>query len=224
MKYVITGTSSGLGFELANRLIEHGDVIGLSRRTCELRVNSPSHLFKQHRVDLSSIEDVYRLTSCVKFLYDTKNESEITLIFNAGLFYSGPERLSKTKRDELFNVNVFSIMDIMDKLGQNNLRRVVFINSISGLKGQAEQHEYVASKHALMGYVKSLFTEANKKPYDIISINPGGINTELWKNYPEVDPSKFIPVSKLADLVVELVMIKERIYIPSLVILPEIDV
>ena len=53
MKFVITGTSSGLGYELANKLISFGDVIGISRRKHDL-VQAKQNTVEYITRDLSS--------------------------------------------------------------------------------------------------------------------------------------------------------------------------
>ena len=69
-------------------------------------------------------------------------------------------------------------MDMIDYLSAPNLKDIV-VNSISELL-KPYQHEYVASKHALMGYLKSLIAESNNN-FDVMAINPGGIDTEFGK-------------------------------------------
>lgn len=223
MKYVITGSSSGLGFALAKQLVAHGDVIGVSRRKHDLGNSRLPYDFKFIKADLSKNSSVIKNSQFISKLKSSINVEEFTLIINAGVFYSNSKRLNSSDREKLFNVNLFSVMEIVEQLKNLNLKRILFINSISGIVGQAEQHEYVASKHALMGYVRSLIKEGPSKPYDVISINPGGIDTELWADYPNVNTQAFLKVDELARLIVNLVLIEQRVFIPSLVILPEGD-
>ena len=104
------------------------------------------------------------------------------------------------------------------------LKRIFILNSISGLIGEASQHEYVASKHALMGFTRSLIKESKNSKYDVMCINPGGINTELWDDYPDVDTDTFIEPKELARIIVSLLMIKQRLFIENMIILPPEDV
>jgi len=224
MKYVVTGTSSGLGCSIARKLIKHGDVLGLSRRNQDLSGDGDQrHKYTHFKADLST-SNVFDANSPIIFsLKELLKGDDFTLILNAGQFYSGAKRLEAAERTKLFWVNLFSIIDLVERLKLPNLRRIIFINSISGLIGQETQHEYAASKHGLMGYIRSLILEAKKTQYDVMVINPGGINTELWLEYPNIDNTSFLDLEELTDIIVNLASLKGRVFIPSFQILPAVD-
>ena len=224
MKFLITGTSSGLGFELASQLTSYGKVIGISRRVIATNKLSKNKKFSHIAADLSNFNVASKGSELVNSLHKKINNEEFTLIINAAKFYAGNERLNSQEREKLFNLNIFSVMDLVESLRNWKLKRILFINSISGLIGQAFQHEYSASKHALMGFVRSLIKEAKHMPFDVMSINPGGINTELWADYPDVTTNSFIPPAELAKIIITILLTKHRLFIENMVILPESDV
>ena len=101
----------------------------------------------------------------------------------------------------------------------------MIINSISGLRGQENQISYSASKHAMMGLLNSLVKIGKQKNFDVICINPGGINTELWdKVNSKPDIEKFLNPYDLANLCVFLLKYPSKVFIGPMVILPEVDV
>ena len=104
------------------------------------------------------------------------------------------------------------------------LSRIAIINSISGLVGQCKQPEYSSSKHALMGYTRSLIKRAKSLNYDVMCFNPGGINTPLWDSYPEIDNQLFLSPSFLASILVPIISVSGRVVIENMVILPECDI
>ena len=224
MKYLITGTSSGLGFELAAQLIKKNDVIGISRNIGKFDKFSQLEHFNFIPYDLSSVEDEIKYSNFKKKLINEINLDDFTLIVNAAQFYSGKNRLSVSKVKDMFTINLFSIMDLINSLRKFNLKRIFIVNSISGLVGNDNQHEYVSSKHALMGYTKSLIKEAKNSSYDVMSINPGGIKTELWNNYSNVDTNSFIEPKELARIIVSLLKSKQKLFIENMAILPSVDV
>ena len=224
MKYLITGTSSGLGFELAAQLIKKNDVIGISRNIGKFDKFSQLEHFNFIPYDLSSVEDEIKYSNFKKKLINEINLDDFTLIVNAAQFYSGKIRLSVSKVKDMFTINLFSIMDLINSLRKFNLKRIFIVNSISGLVGNDNQHEYVSSKHALMGYTKSLIKEAKNSSYDVMSINPGGIKTELWNNYSNVDTNSFIEPKELARIIVSLLKSKQKLFIENMAILPSVDV
>jgi 3-oxoacyl-[acyl-carrier protein] reductase len=224
MKYVVTGSSSGLGYSLARKLLKKGDVIGLSRRDQNIIIKDcTGHKYSHIHADLSVPNIFSENSNLTKSVKKHLRDHEFTLILNAGVFYSGYQRLSGDERNRLFCVNLFSIMDLVNQVQKMNMKRIFFINSISGLIGQKTQHEYASSKHGLMGYIRSLINEAKDKPYDIMAINPGGIRTELWSEYPSIDTNDFLNPDELSDVIVSLITVKQRLFIPSFTILPPSD-
>ena len=75
-----------------------------------------------------------------------------------------------------------------------------------------------------MGYVRSLIKEAKDLPFDIMCINPGGIKTELWNKYVNVDKESFILPSELARIIISLLNTKQKLFIENMKILPIADV
>ena len=152
MIYLVTGTSSGVGYELACSLLSVGEVIGISRNLGKASVLSNNPSFSYIPFDLSALNSSDVSSSLTPLLCESLGSNEFTMVFNAAEFYSGSQRLNIDQIGSMFNVNLFSIMQLVDQLKHLNLRRILFINSVSGLVGQDNQHEYSASKHALMGY------------------------------------------------------------------------
>ncbi len=224
MKYLVTGTSSGLGFELTTQLIKKYSVIGVSRNIGKASKFSQSKRFSFIPYDLCSIEDGIKYSNFKKKLINEINLEEFTLIINAAQFYSGKIRLTILQTKEMFNINLFSIMDLIETLRKISLRRILIVNSASGLIGQANEHEYASSKHALMGYARSLIKEAKNYSFDVMCINPGGIKTELWNNYPDVDTRSFIEPKELARIILSLLMTKQKLFIENMTILPTADI
>ena len=224
MKYIITGCSSGLGLSLSQKLLEHGDVLGLSRSSKKIENPYGACSFHHARCDLSDPTCFESESILVKRIINFVGNDEFALILNAAFFYSGLERLSSTKLQNIFHTNIISSIELVNLLREFSLRRVLFINSVSGLIGQEFQHEYAATKHALMGFSKSLAKTAKNSSFDIMTLNPGGMKTELWENYTDVDTSDFLSPSTVAEICKNILLIPERIFIENFVLLPPSDV
>ena len=222
MKYIITGTSSGLGFSLAQRLVNYGHVIGVSRSLG--KADSLVGNFTFIKYDLSETEHQSQYDDLLLNLRAAISDDLFTLVFNAASFYSSPHRLSASSLAKLFAINLFSTMNLIRDLQDKNLRRILFINSISGIIGHMFQHEYAASKHALMGYARSLSQSAKYLEYDVMSINPGGMSTELWADYENIDRSDFLWPETVADICITLLSIPQRAFIENMSIMPPSDV
>ena len=223
MKYIITGTSSGLGYWLSKKLISYGEVVGVSRSLGLADKLHQSGQFSHLKFDFSESIDENCFNTLINDLKIFINNQPFAIVLNAGCFYSGIYRLTEKKLMELFHVNIFSIIKLIQALEKPFLRRVFIVNSISGIIGQSHQHEYSASKHAVMGFARSLAKSAKNLDYDVMCINPGGMKTELWKNYLESDTSDFLMPEVMANICVSLILIPQRAFIAQMIILPPSD-
>lgn len=224
MKYLVTGSSSGLGYALCQRLLMHGDVLGLSRTLRRASDLSCPFRYTHLSCDFSDSTLLENNSSFCRELFDFLQDDEFSLILNAASFYSSTIRLPGNELDSLFAVNVLSAIKLVNLLQTPRLRRILFVNSVSGLVGQVSQHEYASSKHALMGFSKSLSKSAKNSTFDVMCINPGGMKTELWGDYSDVDTSDFLSPSMVASLCEYLLLLPGRMFIQNFVILPPSDV
>ena len=103
MYYIVTGSTSGLGFNLTSRLLLTSHVIGVSRST-----NPPVSLQNHSRYhhlsfDLSNISNssYEELTSCI---FNIVADHPFTLIFNAASFYSSNIRMSISDLFRLYQI------------------------------------------------------------------------------------------------------------------------
>ena len=224
MKYIITGSSSGLGYCLAERLVLKGQVLGISRSNVLSEKLIKSQAFENLNYDFSNQDNIQLFHILVKKLIHFIDNEPFTLILNAASFYSSKDRLSYSSLNTMFKVNVFSLISLIQSLENLKLKRVFIINSISGLIGNSFQHEYSASKHAVMGFARSLAKSAKGASYDVMCINPGGMKTELWRGYDNVDTSDFLSPEVIADVCISLISIPQRTFIENMSILPPSDV
>jgi len=226
MKYIITGTSSGLGLKIAIKLTKKSkdEVIGVSRSTDIPQKLAKLKNYTHFVIDLSN--DSNKVRKEFEKLISTINLNEkITLIINAAKFLVSDMPLESSESLGLFNTNYFNSTVLVKLLLNLKLRRVLFINSISGLVAQPNQYDYSASKHALQSFSDTLAISAKKFEFDVMTINPGGINTELWDNAEiSVPVEKFMDPDELASLIVFLLHLKGRYFIKNFTILPEVDV
>lgn len=225
MKYIITGSTNGLGYCLTQKAIKKYDAIGISKTNKNsipaLLLNS--NKYKHIELDLSMNEiDFEQQVTLSSYI---KNKDQITLILNAGIFNQTFDLANHKINKNLFQINLFNNINLVKELLTFNLRRVIFINSISGLITQNNQPDYSASKAALQSYSNSLALYAKDKDFDVMSINPGGINTSLWeKQKKHVDPNLFMNPDELSEIVFYLSELKSRFFVKNLTILPPVDV
>lgn len=222
--YIITGCSSGLGFELVKQLLAEGkEVLGISRSLSKAEAFSSNNNFQHFCIDLSGDFSIKNLLNKI----DLSNQ-EIYLILNAAQFANEEVRcLEVPDAKAMFEVNYFSTIKLINEFKKYKLKRVMFINSIAGIVSQGGQLQYSASKHALQAYSETLAKQSKNLDFDVMSINPGGIDSELWDNVDLLSKTitnNFINPEVLADLLYKFLKLPHKTYIKSFTVLPEHDV
>ncbi len=171
---LITGSSSGIGLEIANTLSKEENDIFLSGRRKIEKVN----YYSCDLIDIFSIEALYQKA---KEYFN----SDINVLINcAGQYIYKPiEKMEFDEISYLTDLNfksayVLSAL-VIPEMKKNKWGRIINIGSISGMVGEANATLYSATKAALSGLTKALALEV--APYNITvnQINPGWVETPL---------------------------------------------
>jgi NAD(P)-dependent dehydrogenase (short-subunit alcohol dehydrogenase family) len=182
---LITGSSSGIGEDIALKLLQKGyTVYGLVRNVSKLHdVLSNSENFFSVVCDLKNSVEI----SVV--LRNLRNEgvSFTGVVFAAGVEESLPIKLYDFRRvSEIFGVNVFSQFHILSELSKKDFlvdgASIVTLSSVMSVLGQPGKSAYSASKAALIGMVKSLSLELATRRIRINAISPGVVQTPMTLN------------------------------------------
>ena len=180
---LITGTSSGIGLELLKIYSKNGfRIISLSRSSVnidKLGLKNVNHI----KFDISNNQNIDSLIE----LIDKQYQSIDIVINNAGKLINKPfDELSKEDFYSVFDVNVFSVSQLIQKLLPyfNNESHVVNISSIGGLIGSSKfpgLAAYSASKGALNILTEVLAEEYKETGPKFNSLSLGSVNTPMLK-------------------------------------------
>jgi len=196
----ITGTSSGIGEAIANKLLDEGhQVIGISRH-CTIEKSNYTHVF----LDLSD------LTAVSKFNFDPNIDEDVILINNAGII--GPIKPIghhiEAEIIEINNVNVIAPQILCNKfihkfqaLEQNY--QIINISSGAGKHAIDAWATYCASKSAIDLFSETMAQELkdrNHLNWHIFSIAPGVVDTKMQANIRQSNEKDFLLKSKFLDL------------------------
>jgi short-subunit dehydrogenase len=221
-KFIITGTSSGLGEGIALALLDSDEnVVGISSSDIKNKYLVDNQSYDHIALDLNDLNAITSLDISKLVLPSDR----VCLIINAAQFsFDDSMSIDIESSNRIFNINYHSAISLI-KLYKNNLKRVIFINSISGLNSQLNQSQYSASKHALQAYSEVLAKESIYLDFDVMSINPGGMKTPLWDKIDNnVDQSQFLNIETVVNTVTFLSKLPSNTYVKNFILLPKSDV
>ena len=186
---VVTGSSSGIGFETSLLLAKKGFFTYATMRNLD-KSNKIIDLKLKEKLPLEVLElDVTDDKSVKEAIEKIANEQGTVdvLVNNAGYALVGPlEELSIQEFKEQFETNVFgairvtqAVLPIMRKQRHGT---IVNISSIAGRIGFPLTSAYVSSKFALEGLSESMAYEIDQFGTKVVLIEPGVIKTNFDHN------------------------------------------
>lgn len=186
MKHIlITGASSGIGYELVNQLRIQNVIIWAAVRNTdsvkEFKQSNP-HNFSSIQMDITSDTDVEKCF--LEIEPQIKEDDEFVLINNAGVANGGPiEGMSIDEWRYLYEVNVFGLVRVT-KTFLPLLRKtnglILNIGSISGRIASPFLASYSSSKFAVRAITDSLRREVKDRSVKVVLVEPGPIKTQIW--------------------------------------------
>lgn len=188
---IITGTSSGIGFELVKLFSEKNhNVLAISRNNNTLRtLNLPGVM--PIDLDLTESEDYNSLD---KYLSSFKNID--ILINNAGYLVNKPfEETTLKDFQDVYSTNVFSVAMLTKKIigFMSESSNVVNISSIGGVQGSMKfsgLSAYSSSKAALNILTEMLAEEYKDRKIHFNSLALGSVETKMLKKaFPDFKAS-----------------------------------
>jgi short-subunit dehydrogenase len=181
---IVTGASSGIGKELAIRLVREGCLVfAVARRTDRLELLAREHGERWVSIpgDITQEEFRSRLFSEVD-----RQATRLNLLVNgAGIGALGPFESATTARArEVFEVNFFAPLELT-RLAIPRLKRfpgsvICNISSVLGHCAAPYKSEYVASKFALHGWSDALRAELAGCGIQVTLISPSTTDTEFF--------------------------------------------
>ena len=183
---VITGGTSGIGLAVVERLAALGYRIYFCARNAA-QVNETQERFRGEGTSIfGEVVDVSNRANVDQWIsYVAENEDSVfAVINNAGT--NGGGELAKISDDEWHRVlatNMDSVFFVTRALARASLipdyGRIVNVASTAGKQGIAFATPYSASKHAVIGFTKSLAKELASRGVTVNAVCPGYVETPM---------------------------------------------
>jgi len=185
---LVTGSSSGIGFETSLGLARNGFYTFASMRDV-LKGNKIKELAKKENLPIEIIElDVDKedsIKNAIKSVVEKKQRIDV-LVNNAGWgLWGSVEDVSIDEFKEQFETNFFSIIRMIHEVApimrEQKSGHIINISSIAGRIGFPISPAYISSKFALEGLSESLRFELMPFGVNVIIIEPGMIKTNFFE-------------------------------------------
>ena len=183
---LVTGASKGIGAAIAFRLAEMGVKVAVNynksrdeaAQVVETIKENGGEAFMVH-ADVSKVDQVKAMVEKVK---ETWGNVEI-LVNNAGIIDDGLlVRMSDDAWDSVIATNLngtfYCTRAVIRTMLRQRWGRVINIGSVVGIRGNAGQSNYAASKAGIIGFTKALAKEVANRNITINTVTPGFISTD----------------------------------------------
>ena len=184
---IVTGASRGIGKSIAEECVNQGATVIFTylsskekAEALEAELSANGGVAKGYKSDASKFEEAQALVDSVVSEYGTVD----VLINNAGITRDTLlMRMSEEQWDEVINTNLKSAFNLTKAVQRPMLKArsgsIVNMSSVVGVKGNAGQANYAASKAGLIGFTKSVAAELGSRNIRCNAIAPGFIETEM---------------------------------------------
>jgi 3-oxoacyl-[acyl-carrier protein] reductase len=195
---IVTGASRGIGEAIAIRLAEQGAHIAFSflsseekARALEQRLQSYGIKAKGYKSNAGSYTDCEKLVNEVVADHGTID----VCINNAGISKDSLlMRLSSDQWDEVMEINLKSVFNMTKQVIRPMMKAkkgsIINMSSIIGIRGNAGQSSYAASKAGIIGFTKSIAHELGSRNIRCNAIAPGFVETDMTHYLQDEDSAK----------------------------------
>jgi 3-oxoacyl-[acyl-carrier protein] reductase len=184
---IITGASRGIGKGIAEKFIAEGATVIFTyassdekARALEAELAQKGGVAKGYKSDAADFNAANELIEMV-----TKDFGGVDiLVNNAGITRDNLlMRMSEEHWDEIMRVNLKSVFNLTKAVIKPMLKAkkgsIINMSSVVGVKGNAGQANYAASKAGIIGFTKSVAAELGSRNIRCNAIAPGFIETEM---------------------------------------------
>jgi 3-oxoacyl-[acyl-carrier protein] reductase len=184
---IITGASRGIGKGIAEKFISQGATVVFTyassddkARALEAELAAQGGTAKGYKSDAADFNAAQALIDQVIADFGTVD----ILVNNAGITRDTLlMRMNEEQWDEVMRVNLKSVFNLTKAVIKPMLKAkagsIINMSSVVGVKGNAGQANYAASKAGIIGFTKSVAAELGSRNIRCNAIAPGFIETEM---------------------------------------------
>jgi NAD(P)-dependent dehydrogenase (short-subunit alcohol dehydrogenase family) len=186
---VVTGSSSGIGFEISLLLARKGVYTHATMRNLSKSEEILNYAKKENlplETLVLDVIDARSISNSIQKIINERGGIDV-LVNNAGYSLLGPlEQLQINEIKDVFETNFFGVIkliqSVLPTMRKQRYGRIINVSSVAGRIGFPLSSAYVSSKFALEGLTESLRYEVQKFGIHAVLIEPGVIKTNFANN------------------------------------------
>ncbi|MGB5361838.1 MAG: SDR family oxidoreductase [Aureibaculum sp.] len=211
----ITGGTKGIGYGVAQSLLEAGLRVAVSGRNLQTAEKAAAKLGKDNRVfgiasDVSNLEDEKK---AIKKIIDKWGQLDIVLA-NAGVGHFAPiDELSKADWLSMIDTNLtgaFYTLKASVEALKKSQGYYITLASLAGTNFFAQGAGYNASKFGLVGFTQAVMLDLRPYGIKVSTIMPGSVATYFNDHKPNEKDAWKIQPEDIGKLVVDLLTMHPR--------------
>jgi 3-oxoacyl-[acyl-carrier protein] reductase len=226
---LVTGATQGIGRATAFALGRAGYRVGVCART-EPKIRRLLEELRDEGIEAAGAPADVGVPDQVARMVEAATHSlgEIGVVVNnAGVLIARPiEELTLEEWDATMITNVRSLFlvtrAVLPPMRKRKQGSIVNVASLAGRNGFAGGTAYAASKHAVLGFSRSLMLEVRQDNIRVIAICPGSVDTSLLHDQPMLksEPSRILQPEDVAASILHALTLPERALVSELDIRP----
>jgi 3-oxoacyl-[acyl-carrier protein] reductase len=195
---IVTGASRGIGEAIALKFAEHGASVAFTYVSSDEKAKALEDKLKSFDVKAKAYKSNAAIyPECENFVNDVLKEfgNVDVCVNNAGISKDNLLlRMTPEQWDEVIKVNLSSVFNITKQVIRPMMKArkgsIINMSSIVGVRGNAGQSSYAASKAGIIGFTKSVAHELGSRNIRCNAIAPGFIETDMTHYLKDGDASK----------------------------------
>lgn len=203
---IVTGGGTGIGLAISRALVAQGAEVTITGRRIAVleEVAEPG----MHPL-VMDVTDEAQIIATTQAAVDARGPIQIC-VANAGI--AEGKKLHKTSAEfwrKIMTTNLdgcfFTVRESLKSMMTTDWGRVIAVSSIAGLRGSAGAGAYAASKHGVIGMMRSFAEDFLQEPYTFNSICPGYVDTPIvTRNTDSISQRAGVSEQEARDMMVNL--------------------
>jgi 3-oxoacyl-[acyl-carrier protein] reductase len=197
---IVTGAARGIGEAIALKLAEHGAHVAFTyiSESSASKASALEEKLKATGINAKAYRsNAGNFAECESFVSEVVKDfgTVDVCVNNAGISKDNLLlRLTPDQWDEVMNVNLKSVFNMTKQVIRPMMKAkkgsIINMSSIIGMRGNAGQTSYAASKAGIIGFTKSVALELGSRNVRCNAIAPGFVETDMTHYLKEGDAAK----------------------------------